>query len=162
MTRQAYVIAAALLFLSVSSSNAAEVQPSGEVDRLGSVPGSQEATGFDGFLTTKLAQLAATLNAERGNLGLQLDGSAMDSLLAYVSRGDDRIDGRIDRVKRSSVGLRFNGGEPEKERELELRFPLSGGAAVVSGYEASRLDLGLTSTDGDVAHEFKIGASLRF
>ena len=162
MTRQAFVLAAVLLFLTGSASNASEAQPSVEVRLPGPVPSSQGVTGFDGFLATKLTQLAATLNAERESFGLSLDGTLMNSLLGHVSGDDDRLHGRIDRLKRSSVGLRFNGGEPEKESELELRFPLSGGAAVVSGYEASRLDLGLTSTDGEVAHEFKIGASLRF
>lgn len=162
MTRHFWVLAAALASVPLAGAGATDILPSVE-----SGPAAQAShgagPGFEGFLQDKLAQLAATLNAESNHLGLNLEGTRMETLLGWLSGGNEgRLEDRIDHLKRSSAGLRYHGGEPQKEREFELRVPLHGGAALTSGYEASRLDVGLGSTDGDVAHEFRIGASLRF
>lgn len=163
MTRHSWVIAAALMSLPAAGAGAGEMRGSVESGLPEAQASRPAAPGFDGFLQIRLAQLAATLNPERKQPGLSFAGTPMETLLGYLASADESsLDARIDRVKRASVGLRYGGGKPERESELELRIPFSGGAALTSGYEASRLDVGLGSTDGDVEHLFKIGASLRF
>lgn len=163
MTRHFWMIAAALTSFPAAVAGASETQPSVESGPPEAPASHRAAPGVDGFLQARLAQLAATLNAERKHLGRTLEGTRVESLLGYLAGTDEgSLEARIDHLKRSSVGLRYNGGEPEKESEFELRIPLNGGAALTSGYEANRLDVGLGSTDGEISHEFRIGASLRF
>jgi hypothetical protein len=162
MSRYSWLIAVALLLLPGAAGHAGEMEPAGESRPADARAASLITSGFDGFLTSRLTQLAATLNVEREKLGLSFDGTPMGTLLGYVSANGQHREAQIDRLGRELPGLRFATGQPEQRRQLQLRIPLSAGAAVTSGYQASPLDLGLSGTDGDVAHEFKIGASLRF
>lgn len=45
---------------------------------------------------------------------------------------------------------------------LGLRIPLSDRTAIVPTYDLDDRDVGMAGTDGDRAHRFRIGASLRF
>lgn len=45
---------------------------------------------------------------------------------------------------------------------LGLRIPLSDKTTIVPTYDVDDRDIGMAGTDGDRAHRFRIGASLRF
>ena len=69
----------------------------------------------------------------------------------------------LERLKATGrIGLRGTNRPGPDEKPLGLRIPLSKMTAIVPTYDIERLDIGLAATDGDRAHTFRIGASLRF
>jgi len=90
-------------------------------------------------------------------------GAAPRLRLARPPTRTEDFEAALERLKDSeSIGLRdAYGADPDRD-SLGLRIPLSEKTAIVPTYDVERRDIGMSGTDDDRAHRFRIGASWRF